>query len=55
MSDKAKLILALQQVDNLASLLNSNKYQKLLYSHLISIKVELKRQLSNLKNDNGNT
>lgn len=46
MSDKTKLILALMQIDNLTNLLKDNEYQKFLYSHLISIQVELKRQLS---------
>jgi hypothetical protein len=30
-------------------LLESNEYQKFLYSHLILIQVELRRQLTNLK------
>ena len=48
MNDKSKLILALQQINNLTSLLHENEYEKFLYSHLISIEVELKRQLTNL-------
>jgi hypothetical protein len=43
-----KLLLALQQIDNLTSLIEGNEYQQFLYSHLISIQVELKRQLTNL-------
>lgn len=46
MNDKTKLILALVQVDNLTKLLENNQYQDFLYSHLISMKVELERQLS---------
>jgi hypothetical protein len=46
MSEQTKLILALQQIDNLTSLLQENEYQKFLHSHLIQIQVELKRQLS---------
>ena len=46
MTEETKLILALMQINNLVSLLNDNEYQKFLYSHLISIQVELKRQLS---------
>jgi len=46
MNDKTKLILALMQVDNLTSILKENEYQKFLYGHLISVQVELKRQLS---------
>ena len=46
MNDKTKLILALVQVDNLTKLLENNQYQDFLYGHLISMKVELERQLS---------
>jgi hypothetical protein len=48
MTEQTKLILALQQIDNLTSLLNGNEYQSFLCSHLISIKCELDRQLTNL-------
>jgi len=46
MNDKTKLILALMQIDNLTSILKDNEYQKFMYGHLISMQVELKRQLS---------
>ena len=46
MDNKTKLILALQQVDNLVELLKDNEWENFLYSHLIPIDVELKRQLS---------
>lgn len=46
---QGKLILALMQIDNLTQLLEGNEYQVFLYSHLISVKVELERQLTNLK------
>jgi len=46
MSDQTKLILALMQIDNLTNLIEDNEYQKFMYGHLISIQVELKRQLS---------
>jgi hypothetical protein len=46
MNDKTKLILALQQVDNLVKLLEGNEWERYLYSHLITLDVELKRQLS---------
>lgn len=46
MTEEAKLILALMQIDNLTNLLKDNEYQKFIHSHLISIQVELKRQLS---------
>jgi len=48
MNEKTKLILALMQIDNLASLTKGNEYEKFLHSHLISIQVELQRQLTNL-------
>jgi len=48
MKDETKLILALQQIGNLTSLLQGNEYQKFLYGHLISVKCEIERQLTNL-------
>jgi len=48
MKDEVKLILALQQINNLTDLLQGNEYQLFLYGHLISIKCELERQLTNL-------
>ena len=48
MNDQTKLILALMQIENLTSLIKDNEYQKFLYSHLISVQVELQRQLTNL-------
>lgn len=48
MNENTKLILALQQIDNLTSLLEDNEYQQFFYSHLITIQVELQRQLTNL-------
>lgn len=49
MNEQTKLIFALMQVDNLTSLTKDNEYQQMLYSHLISIQIELQRQLTNLK------
>lgn len=46
MNDQTKLILALLQIDNLTDLLKGNEYQQFLYSHLIQMQTELKRQLS---------
>ena len=46
MDDKTKLILALLQINNLTELLAGNEWEKFLYSRLISLKVELERQLS---------
>ena len=48
MTDEMKLILALMQIENLTSLIEGNEYQKFLYGHLISVQVELQRQLTNL-------
>lgn len=48
MNDQTKLILALMQIENLTNLIEGNEYQKFLYSHLISVQVELQRQLTNL-------
>lgn len=47
MNNQTKLILALQQIDNLTELLNDNEYQQHIYRHLIQVKVELERQLGN--------
>lgn len=49
MNQTTKLILALHQIDNLTSLLEGNEYQSFLYSHLIQMKVELNRQLTNIQ------
>ena len=46
MKEQTKLILALQQIDNLTSLLEGNQYQDFLYSKLISTRIELQRQLN---------
>ena len=46
MNEATKLLLALQQIDNLTSLLEGNEYQDHLYKNLINLQVELKRQLS---------
>lgn len=49
MNQESKLILALLQIDNLTSLLEGNEYQSFLYSRLISLQVEVKRQLTNIQ------
>ena len=46
MNDKTKLILAMMQIDNLTELLQGNEYRDFLYSKLISVRVELQRQLN---------
>ena len=48
MNKQIKFILALQQVENLISLLKGNEYQKYFDIRLIQMQVELKRQLTNL-------
>jgi hypothetical protein len=49
MTSEQKLILALHQIQNITSLLEGNSYQDFLYSRLISVQVELERQLTNLQ------
>ncbi len=49
MNQSTKILFALMQIDNITSLIEGNEYQKFLYSHLISIQIELQRQLTNLK------
>jgi len=46
MYQKTKLILALNQIDNITKLMEGNQYEKFIYGHLISIQVELNRQLT---------
>ena len=48
MNETTKIILALQQINNITSLLEDNEYQQFLYGKLISIRCELERQLTNL-------
>ena len=46
MDDKTKLILALLQINNLTELLADNEWETYLYSRLVSLRVEVQRQLS---------
>ena len=48
MNEQTKLILALMQIESLTSLIVGNEYQQFLYGHLVSVRVELQRQLTNL-------
>jgi hypothetical protein len=48
MNDQSKLILALMQVKNISNLVSENEYEHFFVSHLIQIKCELQRQLTNL-------
>ena len=50
MDQQTKLIIALNQVDNITKLTENNEYKTYLYSHLSTIKYELERQLTNLVN-----
>jgi hypothetical protein len=49
MTEELKLILAQMQIQNLVSLIQGNEYQQFLYSRLISIDIELQRQLTNIQ------
>jgi hypothetical protein len=49
MTEELKLIIAKMQIQNLVSLIEGNEYQQFLYSRLISIDVELQRQLTNIQ------
>ena len=43
--NETKLHLALMQTNNIISLIEGNEWEKYLYSHLNSVKVELNRQI----------
>lgn len=49
MTDEMKLVLALQQVNNIGSLMKGNEWEGFISSRLMSIQCELERQLTNLK------
>jgi hypothetical protein len=49
MKQEMKLILALQQVDGILKLIHHNEYEQYFISHLIPIRTELNRQLTNAK------
>ena len=48
MNEKERLLLALQQINNIVNLIQDNQYKQFLYGKLISVEVELQRQLTNL-------
>jgi len=50
MTERERLIIALNQIDNVTSLLENNEWKIYLYNHLSPIKYELERQLTNLQN-----
>ena len=45
------LLAAIQQVDNIVSLLEENEWKDFMYQHLSPVRYELERQLSNLENN----
>jgi hypothetical protein len=47
MNQQCKLILALQQVENITNLVIDNPWENYLVSHLIPLKYELERQITN--------
>ena len=54
-SETERLVIALNQVDNLTSLLEDNEWKTFLYSHLIPLKYELQRQQGLLTNQTNST
>lgn len=48
MDTKTKLILALQQTENIFQLVQNNQFTGFFASHLLPIKFELERQITNL-------
>ncbi len=48
MTEQTKFILALMQVENISKLIENNEYEKFFVFHLVPIKIELERQLTNL-------
>jgi hypothetical protein len=46
MNETSKLLFALQQTENILSLMKDNEYENFFSSHLSSVLYELKRQLS---------
>ena len=52
MNSQMKLVLALQQIENIYELLQDGPYAGFFSSHIFPIKFELQRQLSLLTNTN---
>lgn len=48
MNEKERLLLALQQLNNITNLIQDNQYKQFLCGKLISVEVELQRQLNNI-------
>lgn len=55
MNQKTKLILALQQIENVYELLQESPYAEFFSSHLFPIKFEIERQLPLLTNTHYST
>lgn len=55
MDKKTKLILALQQTENIYKLLEEGPYAGFFASHLLPIKYEIERQINCLTNNNSYT
>jgi hypothetical protein len=49
MTSEYKLEVSLQLVEELSNLIEDNEYEQFLSQHLIPIKVELERQLTNIQ------
>ena len=49
MTEQTKLILAQMQIENISNLIKDNEYERFMNSHLISLRVEIERQLNNMK------
>ena len=48
MNEKERLLLALQQINNITNLIQDNQYKDFMYCKLVSVEVELQRQLTNI-------
>jgi hypothetical protein len=49
MNQETKLLLALSQIEGIGKLMHNNEYESYIISFLNPIRVELNRQLTNLK------
>ena len=52
MTEIDRLFSAINQLDNIVELTKENEYKQFIHTRLISIKYELLRQLSNIKENN---
>jgi len=46
MDEETRLILSLQQIDNVVSLTRNNEWKSYIYGHLNSVHIELNRQFN---------